>query len=107
MPGLCTKGKSKGAKYRREKRDISSQRIQQEEEKKEQEKNILRVTEFVTVNELATLMDVPVNEVIAACMSLGLFVSINQRLDAEALVLVAEEFDYKVEFVTVDVQDDR
>ena len=103
---LTSKGRSKGAKYRREKRDIMSQRIQQEEEKKEQEKNILKVTEFVTVNELATLMDVPVNEVIAACMSLGLFVSINQRLDAEALVLVAEEFSYKVEFVTVDVQDD-
>jgi translation initiation factor IF-2 len=104
---LSTKGRSKGAKYRREKRDIMSQRIQQEEEKKESEKNILRVTEFVTVNELATLMDVPVNEVIAACMSLGLFVSINQRLDAEALVLVAEEFAFKVEFVTVDVQDDQ
>jgi len=103
---LTSKGKSKGAKYRREKRDIISQRQQQEDEKKEQEKNILRVTEFVTVNELATLMEVPVNEVIAACMSLGLFVSINQRLDAEALVLVAEEFSYKVEFVTVDVQDD-
>jgi translation initiation factor IF-2 len=104
---LSTKGRTKGAKYRREKRDIVSQRLQQEEEKKESEKNILRVTEFVTVNELATLMDVPVNEVIAACMSLGLFVSINQRLDAEALVLVAEEFTYKVEFVTVDVQDDQ
>ncbi len=103
---LTSKGRSKGAKYRREKRDIASQRILQEEEKKEQEKNILKVTEFVTVNELATLMNVPVNEVIAACMSLGLFVSINQRLDAEALVLVAEEFSYKVEFVTVDVQDD-
>lgn len=102
---LTSKGKSKGAKYRREKRDIMSQRIQQEVEKKEQEKNILKVTEFVTVNELATLMEVPVNEVIAACMSLGLFVSINQRLDAEALVLVAEEFSYKVEFVTVDLQE--
>lgn len=102
---LTSKGKSKGAKYRKEKRDIISQRIQQEVEKKEQEKNILRVTEFVTVNELATLMGVPVNEVIAACMSLGLFVSINQRLDAEALVLVAEEFSYKVEFVTVDLQE--
>jgi translation initiation factor IF-2 len=100
-----SKGKSKGAKYRKEKRDIISQRIQQEEEKKEQEKNILKVTEFVTVNELATMMGVPVNEVIAACMSLGLFVSINQRLDAEALVLVAEEFSYKVEFVTVDLQE--
>jgi translation initiation factor IF-2 len=98
-------GKSKGAKYRREKRDINLQRNQAEEEKREQEKNILKVTEFVTVNELATLMDVPVNEVIAACMSLGLFVSINQRLDAEALVLVAEEFDFKVEFVTIDTQE--
>jgi translation initiation factor IF-2 len=102
-----TKGKSKGAKYRREKRDIMSQRNLAEEEKREQEKNILRVTEFVTVNELATMMDVPVNEVIAACMSLGLFVSINQRLDAEALVLVAEEFDFKVEFVTIDTQEEE
>jgi translation initiation factor IF-2 len=104
---LTSKGKSKGAKYRREKRDIINLRMQQEEEKKEQEKNILKVTEFVTVNELATLMGVPVNEVIAACMSLGLFVSINQRLDAEALVLVAEEFSFKVEFVTVDVVEEE
>lgn len=104
---LSSKGRSKGAKYRREKRDIISQRMQQDIEKKEQEKNILRVTEFVTVNELATMMDVPVNEVIAACMSLGLFVSINQRLDAEALVLVAEEFSYKVDFVTVDGQEEE
>ncbi|HLO58579.1 MAG TPA: translation initiation factor IF-2 [Bacteroidales bacterium] len=103
---LTAKGKSKGSKYRREKRDLQTQRNLAEEEKREQEKNILKVTEFVTVNELATMMDVPVNEVIAACMSLGLFVSINQRLDAEALVLVAEEFDYKVEFVTVDTQED-
>jgi translation initiation factor IF-2 len=103
---LTSKGKSKGAKYRREKRDIMSQRNLLEVEKREQEKNILRVTEFVTVNELATMMGVPVNEVIAACMSLGLFVSINQRLDAEALVLVAEEFSYKIDFVTVDVQEE-
>ncbi|MBN2481120.1 MAG: translation initiation factor IF-2 [Bacteroidales bacterium] len=102
---MTGKGKSKGSKYRREKREIASQRLQQEFEKQEQEKNILRVTEFVTVNELATLMDVHVNEVIAACMSLGLFVSINQRLDAEALVLVAEEFNYKVEFITADLHD--
>ncbi len=104
---LTSKGKSKGAKYRREKRDIISQRNLAEEEKREQEKNILKVTEFVTVNELATLMEAPVNEVIAACMSLGLFVSINQRLDAEALVLVAEEFDYKIEFVTIDTQEEE
>ncbi len=102
---LTSKGKSKGSKYRREKREIISQRLQQEFEKKEQEKNILKVTEFVTVNELATLMNVHVNEVIAACMSLGLFVSINQRLDAEALVLVAEEFNFKVEFVTANLQE--
>ncbi|MBN1159128.1 MAG: translation initiation factor IF-2 [Bacteroidales bacterium] len=102
---MTGKGKSKGSKYRREKREIASQRLQQEFEKQEQEKNILRVTEFVTVNELATLMNVHVNEVIAACMSLGLFVSINQRLDAEALVLVAEEFNYKVEFITADLHD--
>jgi translation initiation factor IF-2 len=102
---LYGKGKSKGAKYRREKRDIISQRLQQEEEQKEKEKNILRVTEFVTVNELANLMNVPVNEVIATCMTLGVMVSINQRLDAETLVLVAEEFNYKVEFVTVELQE--
>ncbi|MBT8283175.1 MAG: translation initiation factor IF-2 N-terminal domain-containing protein, partial [Muriicola sp.] len=104
---LSSKGRSKGAKYRREKRDLVSQRMQEEVEKKEQEKNVLKVTEFVTVNELATLMGVPANEVIAACMSLGLFVSINQRLDAEALVLVAEEFNYKIEFVTADVQEEE
>ncbi len=105
MARMTGKGKSKGSKYRREKREIASQRIQMEVEKQELEKNILRVTEFVTVNELATLMDVHVNEVIAACMSLGLFVSINQRLDAEALVLVAEEFNYKIEFITADLHD--
>lgn len=102
---LGSKGKSKGSKYRKEKRGIANLRNAEAEEKREQERNILRVTEFVTVNELATLMDVPVNEVIAACMSLGLFVSINQRLDAEALVLVAEEFSFKVEFVTIDSQE--
>jgi translation initiation factor IF-2 len=105
---LTTKGRSsKGAKYRKEKRDIMSQRNLAEEERRETEKNVLKVTEFVTVNELATLMGAPVNEVIAACMSLGLFVSINQRLDAEALVLVAEEFSFKVEFVTVDTQEEE
>lgn len=105
MARMTGKGKSKGSKYRREKREIASQRLQMEVEKQELEKNILRVTEFVTVNELATLMNVHVNEVIAACMSLGLFVSINQRLDAEALVLVAEEFNHKIEFITADLHD--
>ena len=94
-------GKNKfGAKYRKEKRDLAAQRTQEEISEQIAGKSTLKVTEFVTVNDLATLMDnTPVNKVIAACMNLGLMVSINQRLDAEALVLVAEEFGYKVEFV--------
>ncbi|MBR6211489.1 MAG: translation initiation factor IF-2 N-terminal domain-containing protein, partial [Bacteroidales bacterium] len=90
-----------GAKYRKEKRELASQRMQEEMEAEAAEKKVLKVTEFVTVNDLATLMNnTPVVKVIGACMSLGLMVSINQRLDAETLVLVAEEFGYKVEFVT-------
>lgn len=93
-----------GAKYRKEKREQASQRMQEEQEQVAAEKKVLKVTEFVTVNDLATLMDnTPVNKVIGACMSLGLMVSINQRLDAEALSLVAEEFGYKVEFVTAEL----
>ncbi|MDR1055182.1 MAG: translation initiation factor IF-2 [Prevotellaceae bacterium] len=99
------KGKTKSSKYRREKRDAASQRNLEEMERQEMESNILDVTEFVTVNELATMMDVPVTQVIEACMNLGLMVSINQRLDAEALVLVAEEFGYRINFVSVDIQD--
>ena len=90
-----------GAKYRKEKRELASQRALEELEQEAAEKKVLKVTEFVTVNDLATLMNnTPVVKVIGACMSLGLMVSINQRLDAETLVLVAEEFGYKVEFVT-------
>lgn len=90
-----------GAKYRKEKRELASQKLQEELQQEAAEKKILKVTEFVTVNDLATLMNnTPVNKVIGACMSLGLMVSINQRLDAETLVLVAEEFGYKVEFIT-------
>ena len=93
-----------GAKHRREKREMVSQKIQEEIEMREMDKKVLKVTEFVTVNDLATLMNnTPVTKVIAACMSLGLMVSINQRLDAEALVLVAEEFGYEVEFVTAEL----
>ncbi|HNY24406.1 MAG TPA: translation initiation factor IF-2, partial [Bacteroidales bacterium] len=99
------KGKTKGSKHRREKRDIFTQRMAEEQERREMESNVLKVTEFVTVNELATLMNVPVVKVIEACMNLGLMVSINQRLDAEAMVLVAEEFGFQVEFVTADLQD--
>ena len=96
-----------GAKYRKEKREAASQRAMEEMEQEAAEKKILKVTEFVTVNDLATLMNnTPVVKVIGACMSLGLMVSINQRLDAETLVLVAEEFGYKVEFVTAEISEE-
>ena len=99
------KGKTKTSKHRREKREEFSQKMQEEQERQERTSNILKVTEFVTVNELAILMDnTPVTKVIEACMNLGLMVSINQRLDAEALVLVAEEFGYKIEFVKAETQ---
>lgn len=98
-------GKSKASKHRREKRALVSQHMLDEQKKHEEDKMVLKATEFVTANELATMMNVPVNQVISTCMSLGLFVSINQRLDAETLVLVADEFGYKVEFVSVEVQE--
>ena len=95
-----------GAKHRKEKRELASQRMQEEMEMQELEQKVLKVTEFVTVNDLATLMNnTPVTKVIGACMSLGMMVSINQRLDAETLVLVAEEFGYEVEFVTANLSD--
>ena len=98
-------GKTKTSKHRREKREEISQKMQEEQEMQELTSNVLKVTEFVTVNELAILMNnTPVTKVIEACMNLGLMVSINQRLDAEALVLVAEEFGYKIEFVTAEIQ---
>ena len=96
-----------GAKYRKEKREQAAARTQEEMAQEMAEKTVLKVTEFVTVNDLATLMNnTPVNEVIKACMELGLMVSINQRLDAEALVLVAEQFGYKVEFVTAELTEE-
>ena len=96
-----------GAKYRKEKREAAAQRTQEEMMEAAAEKKVLKVTEFVTVNDLATLMNnTPVVKVIGACMSLGLMVSINQRLDAETLVLVAEEFGYKVEFVTAELSEE-
>ena len=95
-----------GAKHRKEKRELASQRMLEEMEMQELEQKVLKVTEFVTVNDLATLMNnTPVTKVIGACMSLGMMVSINQRLDAETLVLVAEEFGYEVEFVTANLTD--
>ena len=97
--------KTKTSKHRREKREEISQKMQEEQQLQEINSNVLKVTEFVTVNELAILMNnTPVTKVIEACMNLGLMVSINQRLDAEALVLVAEEFGYKIEFVTAEIQ---
>ena len=93
-----------GAKYRKEKREAAANKMMEEQMEEMEEKKVLKVTEFVTVNDLATLMNnTPVNKVITACFNLGLMVSINQRLDAEALVLVAEEFGYKVEFVTAEL----
>ncbi|HXB12647.1 MAG TPA: translation initiation factor IF-2 [Bacteroidia bacterium] len=102
---LSGTGKSKAAKYRREKRQMISEKLQQEAEKEEQEKKTLKVTEFVSANELAKMMNMPVQDVISTCMNLGLFVSINQRLDAETITIVAEEFGFGVEFVSVDVQE--
>lgn len=102
---LTSKGKTKGSKYRKEKRDLQSARQQEENDRIEQEKKILKVTEFVSVNELATMISVPVTDVIEVCMNLGLMVSINQRLDAETMAMVADEFDYQVEFVSVDLQE--
>ena len=103
---LTAKGaKNKGAKYRKEKREAVAERMNEEFERNEQERSILKVTEFVTVSELATMMNVSPTEVITACMNLGLMVSINQRLDAEALAVVAEEFGFKVEFVSVEIQE--
>jgi translation initiation factor IF-2 len=102
---LTTKGKSKGSRYRREKREAISLKHREDEDRIEQEKNILKVTEFVSVNELASMMNTPVTDIISTCMNLGLFVSINQRLDAETLALLADEFGYKVEFVSAELQE--
>ncbi len=102
---LSSGGKSKTSKYRRQKRDQVSQQMQENQQRAEEDKMVLKVTEFVTANDLAVMMNAPVTEIISTCMSLGLMVSINQRLDAETLVLIAEDFGYKVEFVSVEVQE--
>jgi translation initiation factor IF-2 len=100
---LTSKTKSKGAKYRKEKRVAFGERMAHEEALAQQGQNIIKVTEFVSVNELATMMNISVTQVISTCMTLGLFVSINQRLDAETMSLVAEEFGFKVEFISAEV----
>ena len=102
---LSPLGKSKTSKHRREKRHNIQNELEEERMHEMEEQKVLKVTEFVTANELATLMNIPVTKVIATCMSLGMFVSINQRLDAEILQVVAEEFGFKVEFQSMDVQE--
>lgn len=94
---------NKGAKYRRDKRDAAVKREHELMEQEELESKVLKLTEFVTANDLANMMDVSVTEVIGTCMSIGLMVSINQRLDAETINIVAEEFGYKTEYVSADV----
>ncbi|MEL7267984.1 MAG: translation initiation factor IF-2 [Bacteroidota bacterium] len=103
LQGKTNKGK--GAKYRREKRDQHRQQTEKDLEQQELESKILKVTEFVTVNEMATMMNVSTTEIISACMSLGIMVTLNQRLDAETLSIVAEEFGYEVEFVTAEIEE--
>ena len=102
---LSNKGKSKGSKNRRDKRQAVSERIEEENIKAEQDKNILKLTEFVTVSELGIMMDKSPNEVIGTLMSIGIFASINQRLDAETLTMVAEEYGFEVEFISSDLTD--
>ena len=100
---LTAKGKNKGAKYRKEKREQAADRMQEQENMELAESRTLKLTEFVTANELASMMDIPVTQVIATCMSVGIMVSINQRLDAETINLVAEEFGFKTEYVSAEV----
>ena len=97
--------KSKSAKYRRDKRDSHRQRVDDELQALEEGSKTLKVTEFVTVGEIATMMDVPITKVIGTCMSLGIMVTMNQRLDAETLTIVADEFGYDVEFITTDIEE--
>ena len=103
LQGKSNKGK--GAKYRRNKRDAHRQQTEAELEAAAAESKVLKVTEFVTVSEVATMMDVPVTNIISACMSLGMMVTMNQRLDAETLTIVADEFNYTVEFVGAEVEE--
>lgn len=103
LQGKSSKGK--GAKYRREKRDQHREQTEKDLQQQEAESKILKVTEFVTASEVATMMDVSVTQIISACMSLGMMVTMNQRLDAETLSIVAEEFGYEVEFVTADIEE--
>ncbi|MBO7226676.1 MAG: translation initiation factor IF-2, partial [Bacteroidales bacterium] len=102
---LSPLGKSKTSKHRREKRQNVLQHIEEEQIREAESKNVLKVTEFVTANELATMMDIPVTKIIATCMAVGMFVSINQRLDAETIKLIVDEFGFQVDFVSADLVD--
>ncbi len=102
---LSGQGKSKSSKLRREKRELMSQRREEEIQRKIEVEKVLKLTEFVTVSDLAKMMNVQPTQVISACMSLGIFASINQRLDAETITIVAEEFGFTVQFVTADIQE--
>ena len=102
---LQTSSKSKASKYRKEKRDTHKKRTEEDVEKNEADKKVIKVTEFITVGEIATMMEVSGNDIISACMSLGIMVTMNQRLDAEILTLVADEFGYAVEFVTAEIEE--
>ena len=99
--------KSKGAKYRKDKRDQRKIQSEEEEALLEEESKIIKITEFITVGEIATLMDVSTNDIISACMTLGIMVTMNQRLDAETLTVVADEFGYKLEFIKTDIEEDK
>ena len=100
---LTNKGQKKGAKYRREKRDAVSQRQSEQHEMEAQDSKVIKITEFVTANDLASMMNIPVTKIISTCMSIGIMVSINQRLDAETINIVADEFGYKTEYVSAEV----
>ena len=102
LQGKSNKGK--GAKYRRDKRDQHREQTEIDQEIAAAESKTIKVTEFVTVSEIATMMDIPVTNIISTCMSLGMMVTMNQRLDAETLTIVAEEFDYTVDFIGAEVE---
>jgi translation initiation factor IF-2 len=107
MARMAPTGKTKASKHRREKRDQIHHEIEQAHERKHQEKHILKVTEFITVNDLANMMNIAVNQLIATCMGIGLVVAINQRLDAENIALLAGEYGYSIQFVGVDSEEDK
>lgn len=105
LAALKNKGKSTRSKYRRERRDAVSEKMQREIEQQQEDDKVLKLTEFVTVSELATMMDISPTDVISTCMSIGMMVSINQRLDSETLMLLAEEYGYKAEFISADIEE--